>query len=282
MGMITDVDLDALYENGYVVIRSVLADDELAHCRAETQRLLSEISVGGYARRWYVDRGQTAPHTLRFLHANVNSFSLRLLAHPIIGESLTRVLGCDFVPYFESLNIVPSETGISGEWRRSGYPIAETKRTFRFEVYLDEMSSDTSRIEVIRGSHVWDTYRKERIGASELTDADALRVEPGDAVVLHGNTLTRRSFTSVEQLRRFVILDFCSHQEARSCDGIDEDALLSRFVLYQYALYQRKIAPYASDAHAFEYTPPNGKPLWTPGEPVDLLADVMASESSLA
>jgi len=278
MKTVSNAELAALHENGFVVIRDLIAGAELQHCREETQRLVSEISVGGYAKRWYVDREDAAPHSLRFLHANVNSFSLRLLAHPTIGDALVRTMGGDFVPYAESFEFVPPGLNVNGTWSHPNDPIAKTKRAFRLEVVLDDLLPDDSTIEMIRGSRVWDARRRETVGDSEES-AGTLRVHAGDAILFRMNTITRASFARMEELRRFITLDFCSYGEAQSCAGISNEALQRRIALYQYALYQRNIAPYADDKQVFEYAPPEGLPVWTPGEPVDLLADVMAVDA---
>ncbi len=278
MKTLSDAELTALHDNGYVVIRDLVTGAELQHCQEETQRLISEISVGGYAKRWYVDHKDAAPHSLRHLHANLNSFSLRLLAHPTIGDALARTIGSDFLPYAESFDFVPPGLTVNGIRSHNDSPVSETKRAFRLEVFLDDLSLDNSRIEMIRGSHVWDARRREMVGESGES-VDALRVVAGDAVFFSANTVTRMSFAPTEGLRRFITLDFCSYQEARSRDGVNKEALLRRISLYQYARHQREIAPYADDQQVFDYAPPEGLPVWTPGEPVDLFADVFAVEA---
>src|SRR5881227_3444640 len=103
MRKITDEEIAFFDENGYVICRDVLHEDELAEFRAESARLIEEIVAGGPADKMCGRGPEGVPYYLHYLHANPNTFSLRLLAHPFIGDLLTRMVGPDFVPCYESL-----------------------------------------------------------------------------------------------------------------------------------------------------------------------------------
>jgi len=73
-------------------------------------------------------------------------------------------------------------------------------------------------------------------------------------------------------LRRVIYFDSRAANWNEKYGWFPPEVLEKRCRLYQYALHERRTNPYPSDDETFDYQPPNGMPLWTPGEPVDLHA----------
>src|SRR6266542_4162827 len=103
MRKITDSEIKSFDDNGYVICRGVLASDELAEFDRESRRLIDDVVAGKPIAQWCGKGPEGVPFYLNYLHRHPNTFSLRLLGHPFIGDLLTRMVGPDFVPCYESL-----------------------------------------------------------------------------------------------------------------------------------------------------------------------------------
>ena len=103
MQKITDNEIQFFNENGYLILKQVIQQDELAVIQGESQRLIDEILAGGPADEWCNRGPEGIPYYLTYLHSHPNEFSMRLLGHPFIGDLLHRIIGPDFIPCYESL-----------------------------------------------------------------------------------------------------------------------------------------------------------------------------------
>jgi phytanoyl-CoA hydroxylase len=277
MRKITDEEIQFFDDNGYVICRNVLHQEELDHFRAESKRLIDEVVGGGPADKMCGRGPEGIPYYLNYLHANPNSFSLRLLAHPFIGDLLTRMVGPDFIPCYESLVFKLPGHGSSVPWHRDGGLSQGDERIFNIDIYPDRSTVANSCVWVIPGSHKWEQERAmEMIGRAketfELPGAVPAEMEPGDVLlhhtkVLHGSTENRSN-----ELRRVVYFDNRAARWIRQYRWFDPSVIDKRCRLFQYALNQRKTNPYPSDDEQFEYQRPEGLPAWNPGDPIDLHA----------
>lgn len=277
MRKITDAEIQFFDDNGYVICRKVLVADELANFQAESARLIEEIQAGGAAAKLCMRGPEGIPYYLTYLHANPNDFSLRLLAHPFIGDLLTRMVGPDFVPCYESLVFKLPGNGSSVPWHRDGNADTDRERVFNIDIYPDRSTAENSCVWVVPGSHLWEAERAmetAKRGHAEfaLPDAVPAEMQPGDVLlhhvkVLHGSTANRSN-----ELRRVVYFDNRAAAWNRQYSWFPQDVIEKRCRIYQYALHERKNNPYASDDEVFEYSPPPGLPVWHRGEPIDLQA----------
>lgn len=277
MRKITDAEIAFFDENGFVICRSVLHADELAHFQAESARLIDEILAGGPADKQCGRGPEGVPYYLHYLHSNPNTFSLRLLAHPFIGDLLTRMVGPDFIPCYESLVFKLPGHGSSVPWHRDGGSDTGTERIFNIDIYPDRSTVANSCVWAVPGSHRWEKERADEMverGRKDfnLPNAVPAEMEPGDVLLHHVKVLHGSTVNTSSELRRVVYFDNRAVSWNKQYRWFKPEVMEKRCRLYQYALHTRQANPYPSDDEQFAYTPPPGMPLWEPGEPIDLMA----------
>jgi len=277
MRKITDDEIAFFDDNGFVICKSVLGSDELAHVQEETARLIHEIQAGGPADKKCGRGPEGIPYYLNYLHSNPNTFSLRLLAHPFVGDLLTRMVGSDFIPLWESLVFKLPGNGSSVPWHRDGLSISGDERVFNIDIYPDYSTVENSCVWAVPGSHRWEKEKaiewvKRGQRDFDLPGAVPAEVAPGDVLlhhvkVLHGSTVNRSN-----SLRRVIYFDNRAASWNETYHWFKRDVLEKRCLMYQAALYERKTNPYPSDDEVFDYAVPEGMPVWHPGDPIDLYA----------
>src|SRR5437868_3302474 len=277
MRKITDEEIRFFDENGYVICRGVLHADELENFRAESQRLIDEIQAGGPADKMCNRGPEGIPYYLHYLHAQPNSFSLRLLAHPFIGDLLTRMVGPDFIPCYESLVFKLPGAGSSVPWHRDGNAKTGSERIFNIDIYPDRSTVANSCVWCVPGSHLWEQEKAmewvQRGRADfDLPGAVPAEMEPGDVLLHHVKVLHGSTMNHSNDLRRVVYFDDRAASWNEQYHWFSREVIRKRCRLYQYALHERKTNPYPSDDETFAYTPPPGLPTWHPGDPIDLHA----------
>ena len=277
MRKITDEEIQFFDKNGYVICRNVLHPDELEHFRAESARLIAEIQAGGPADKRCNRGPEGIPYYLTYLHANPNSFSLRLLAHPFIGDLLTRMVGPDFIPCYESLVFKLPGHGSSVPWHRDGGVSQDKERIFNIDIYPDRSTVANSCVWVVPGSHLWEHARAmawaERGRRDfQLPGAVPAEMEPGDVLLHHTKVLHGSTVNTSPELRRVVYFDNRAASWNEKHRWFARSVIEKRCRLYQYSLHERKTNPYPSDDEVFNYRVPEGLPIWNPGDPIDLHA----------
>jgi phytanoyl-CoA hydroxylase len=277
MRKITDAEIQFFDDNGYVICRNVLHEDELTHFRTESARLIDEIVAGGSADRMCNRGPEGIPYYLTYLHANPNSFSLRLLGHPFIGDLLTRMVGPDFIPCYESLVFKLPGHGSSVPWHRDGNAPQGDERIFNIDIYPDRSTVANSCVWVVPGSHLWE--REQAMAMVErgrkdfqLPGAVPAEMEPGDVLLHHTKVLHGSTVNTSSELRRVVYFDNRAASWNEKYGWFPREVMERRCRLYQYALHERATKPYPTDDETMEYAVPEGLPTWHPGEPIDLHA----------
>jgi phytanoyl-CoA hydroxylase len=275
MRKITDEEIAFFDENGYVICKNVLHADELENFRAESKRLIEEVLEGGPADQMCGRGPEKIPYYLNYLHANPNDFSLRLLAHPFVGDLLTRMVGPDFIPCYESLVFKLPGYGSSVPWHRDGNPVEGDERIFNIDIYPDHSTVANSCVWVIPGSHKWEHPRALELAKQgrenfDLPGAVPAETAPGDVLLHHTKVLHGSTVNTSNELRRVVYFDNRSVSWNEKYGWFHPDLMRKRCVLYQYALHERASNPYPSDDEQLHYEPPAGMPKWQPGDPVDL------------
>jgi len=277
MRKITDEEIAFFDENGYAICRGVLHADELEHFQAESARLIREIREGGSADGMCNRGPEGIPYYLTYLHANPNTFSLRLLAHPFIGDLLYRMVGPDFIPCYESLVFKLPGNGSSVPWHRDGNALTGHERIFNIDIYPDRSTVENSCVWVVPGSHLWEHEKamewvKRGREDFALPGAVPAEMEPGDVLLHHVKVLHGSTQNHSPELRRVVYFDNRALSWNEKYGWFPREVLEKRCLLYQYALHERRTNPYPSDDEVYAYQPPEGLPVWQPGGRVDLLA----------
>lgn len=277
MRKITDEEIAFFDANGYVICRGVLHEEELESYRRESERLIEEITSGGPAAQRCLRGPEGVPYYLTYLHANPNDFSLRLLAHPFIGDLLTRMVGPDFVPCYESLVFKLPGRGSSVPWHRDSNCGEGGERIFNIDLYADRSTVANSCVWVLPGSHKWSSEQAQevvRLGRErfELEGAVPAEMEPGDALLHHVAVLHGSTTNSSRELRRVVYFDNRAASWNERYGWFSSEVMAKRARLYQYALHERRTKPYAADDEVYDYRVPPGFPTWQPGDPIDLHA----------
>lgn len=278
MRKITDDEIQFFDENGFVICRNVLHSDEQSHFQAESARLIEEIKAGGPADKLCGRGPEGIPYYLNYLHANPNTFSLRLLAHPFIGDLLTRMVGPDFIPCYESLVFKLPGNGSSVPWHRDGNAYTGTERIFNIDIYPDYSTVENSCVWCVPGSHLWEPEKADEWVARGRKDFDDMpgavpaEMTPGDVLLHHVKVLHGSTMNHTNTLRRVVYFDNRAASWNDQYRWFARDVIEKRCKLYQYALHARKTNPYPSDDEPFEYAVPAGLPTWNPGDPIDLHA----------
>jgi phytanoyl-CoA hydroxylase len=284
MRKITDQEIDFFDQNGYVICKDVLHDEELHNFQAESSRLIEEILAGGPADALCTRGPEGIPYYLTYLHSNPNDFSLRLLAHPFIGDLLTRMVGPDFIPCYEALVFKLPGNGSSVPWHRDGNPEEGNERIFNIDIYPDTSTVDNSCVWVVPGSHMWSPEKANEMVARgrehfDLPEAVPAEVGPGDILlhntwVLHGSTINHS-----DSLRRVVYFDNRSVSWNQKYRWFDDSVIRGRSQIYQHALHKRSQNPYRLDDETFSFDVPDGMPVWMPGDVIDLHVPRKSPES---
>jgi len=275
MRKITDEEISFFDDNGYVICRDVLHEEELHHFQAESQRLIDEILAGGDADKKCTRGPEGIPYYLTYLHANPNDFSLRLLAHPFVGDLLTRMVGPDFIPCYEALVFKLPGNGSSVPWHRDGKAESGDERIFNIDIYPDHSTVDNSCVWVIPGSHMWPVEQADEIVSRgkerfDLPDAVPAEVNPGDVLLHHTRLLHGSTVNTSSKLRRVVYFDNRSVSWNQKYGWFDKSVMAGRSLMYQHALHVRHEHPYDADDETFSFAAPPELPVWRPGDPIDL------------
>ena len=212
MRKITEEEIAFFDANGYVICRNVLHTDELKHVQDETGRLIDEVQAGGPADKKCGRGPEGIPFYLNYLHSNPNTFSLRLLAHPFVGDLLTRMVGADFIPLWEALVFKLPGSGSSVPWHRDDHSITGSERVFNIDLYPDYSTVENSCVWVVPGSHVWETEKAmEWIARGKedfaLPGAVPAEMEPGDVLLHHVKVLHGSTVNQSQSLRRVIYFD---------------------------------------------------------------------------
>jgi phytanoyl-CoA hydroxylase len=277
MRKITDEEIAFFDTNGYVICRNVLHADELKHIQDESARLITEVQEAGPADKKCGRGPEGIPFYLNYLHSNPNTFSLRLLGHPFVGDLLTRMVGADFIPLWEALVFKLPGNGSSVPWHRDDHSITGNERVFNIDIYPDYSTVENSCVWVVPSSHVWETEKAMEWIARGKQDFDLpgavpAEMEPGDVLLHHVKVLHGSTVNQSKSLRRVIYFDNRAASWNEKYHWFPHEVLEKRCRMYQYALHERKTNPYPSDDETFTYQVPAGIPVWNPGEPVDLHA----------
>ena len=236
-----DSDLTFYRENGYLHIKDLIDPWEIARLDTEATDVIN-YARGGVAGNHNQYTYQMDAKTGRMVLSRIGGMATKggaffhLYGHPRILAIAHAVLGCNFMPLRDALQIKMPEYGAPVPWHRDpGHP--RTIPPLDIDVYLDIATPDNGCLYVIPGSHRWRGFDLQDMldeHGFSLPGAIPVVAEPGDVVlhspnILHGSRATRE-----KPMRR---INYLAYYEIRDllCKGgkFDENYVRSwlRFML---------------------------------------------------
>jgi phytanoyl-CoA hydroxylase len=205
-------------DNGFLVVRNVLAGEELARVQAAMQKELDKGAAGveGDDDYMYGKGGKTGDKVLRRIEYVIDKSDQMkvLLGHPFILRSVERLQGVNFIPTWDSMVIKMPNEGIIVPWHRdASVPSGaiHAKPIFNVDFYLDPSDLKTC-LWVIPGSNKWsekEAYERcKRDEDFDTSDAVPVPLNAGD-VIFHDITVLHGSPSGDgNDLRRTVYYEF--------------------------------------------------------------------------
>ena len=260
---ITDEQAAFFLENGYLIIRNVIAGEELKRLQEETQEIVHKglacVNVDGdYFYRMNENGQRTYWRTEYIIDKKDGAKSL--LGHPFILRSVEKLQGSNFIPTWDSLVVKIPGNAAAVPWHRDAAvpeDCADPRPIFNVDFYLDAADLK-SCLWVIPGSNHWDAGRSaDRCGGAgfDFTDAVPVPMNPGD-VIFHNIQLLHGSPEGAgNALRRTIYYEF----RPGEIEMLHGPHTLEYLPLKQQVLLdcveRRQQEPYAADEVAFEYRP---------------------------
>ncbi|OCT15593.1 phytanoyl-CoA dioxygenase [Paenibacillus pectinilyticus] len=196
---ITDEQAQFFLDNGFLVIRNVVAHEELRLLQEQTMRVV-EKGIAGCEDEDYLYRirsnGERKYWRTEYI-IDKQEANKALLAHPFILRSVAKVQGENFIPTWDSLVVKIPNQAASVPWHRDALVpegCSDPRPIFNVDFYLDDADLK-SCLWVIPGSHHWSTEVAEERCARpgfEFSDAVPVPMKPGDVIfhniqLLHGS-----------------------------------------------------------------------------------------------
>lgn len=260
---IDDDQARLFHEQGFLVVRGLLAGAELEALRRETATMVAhpdEVRPGddvAYAR--HAETGRTVPFRIEYV-VDKSPACRALLGHPFVLHSVEKLQGPSFVPTWDSMVFKLEGAGASIPWHRDQVlDYSPDRPIFNVDFYLDG-SDLTNCLWAIPGSHRWPNEEAlatvERLGDHEFGSEGAvpLPMEPGD-VLFHDILVVHGSPAATSGLRRVLYYEFRPAEiEQRFGPHVPEYVPLKQRVLLA-CLRHRAGTPYAHGEDAFQYRP---------------------------
>jgi len=261
---ITDEQARFFLDQGFLVVRHVLAGEELRLVQEEMMKLYERGAAGaaGDPDYMYGRGGRSGKDVLKRIEYVIDKSDpmKALLGHPFILRSVEKLQGNNFVPTWDSMVLKAPDEGIIVNWHRdAAVPegCKDPRPIFNVDFYLDEADLRTC-LWVIPGSNNWP---KEQAAARcarpgfDTSDAIPVPMQPGDVIfhnieVLHGSPAGEGN-----PLRRTVYYEFRPGEiEMEFGPHTLEYIKLKQHVLLE-CIKWRQAVPYAAGEEPFRYRP---------------------------
>ena len=262
---VTDEHVRLFREHGLLVLRDVLASEELEALRRETLPLVERAvqeqpGDPDYKLKRHELTGAEVPYRIEYV-IDKTPACRALLGHPFILRSVEKIQGPSFVPTWDSMVFKLAGAGAAVTWHRDEALDYKPERPiFNVDVYLDE-SDLTNCLWGLPGSHRWSSEDAqeaiERLGAGGFHTEGAvpLTMSPGD-VLFHDILVVHGSAPARSGLRRVVYYEFRPIEtELRHGPHVPAYIPLKQRVLAA-CLRERAAMSYAAGEQPFEYAPP--------------------------
>jgi len=278
---IIDQHAEAFRANGLLILRGVIAPEELAVLQAQTRILvdraaardiddLHEDSAADFAYRRHPVSGLDTPFRIEYI-LEKSPAARALLGHPFILRTIERLQGQNLIPTWDSMVFKMEGGGAEIAWHRDGglapgYA-ADGSQSVNVDVYLDG-SDLTNCLWGFPGSNHWSDETSTAV-ARELNDrqvdepfktvaaeleATPLPVQPGD-VMLHSTLAMHGSPAARSALRRVIYLEFRPADVEAAFGPHTPDYIPAKQAVLLSALAQHHRASYATDEPEYTYLP---------------------------
>ncbi|MCK5424618.1 MAG: phytanoyl-CoA dioxygenase family protein [Emcibacter sp.] len=260
---LSDDEKGFFLENGFVILRNILGEEERLLLIKEMDRLADEgQDAKDAAEDFCYGKGhKSGEDVLRRIDYIIDKSEACkvLLAHPYILRSVEKLMGKDFIPTWDaSVFKLPGE-GIVVPWHRdSRNHCAGETPIFNVDFYLDDADEDTC-IWGIPKSHKWSEEKASPYYKSEdfsFEKAVPIPVKAGDVIFHNINVLHGSPANKSDKMRRVVYYEFrtASVETAKGPHRPDYIPLKQEQLLA--CIEQRNKAAYCIGEEPFDYTPP--------------------------
>jgi phytanoyl-CoA hydroxylase len=273
--VITDEQAQFFRENGFLIVRNVIADEELKLLQDQTIEIVNKGIAGVTDDMDYLYRsrknGDRVYWRTEFIYDKLD-VNKALLAHPFILRSVEKLQGRNLIPTWDSLVVKVPGNAASVPWHRdAAVPVgcSDPRQIFNVDFYLDE-ADEKSCLWVIPGSNHWDAARSEERCSRpgfEFEDAVPVPMKPGD-VIFHDIQLLHGSPEGDgNALRRTVYYEFRPGEiEAEFGPHTLEYLTLKQNLLFD-CIERRKQVSYLSNEQSYEYRPTGAHAIANPQPP---------------
>lgn len=262
--VITDEQARYFLDNGFLVIRGVLAGEELNLVQEEMAKLYDRGTAGvkddpDYMYGKGAKSGNDVLRRIEYVIDKSDPMKV-LLGHPFILRTVEKIQGASFIPTWDSMVLKAPDEGIIVPWHRDAMVpkgCIDPRPIFNVDFYLDQADLK-SCLWVIPGSNHWDRERAEaRCSQPGFDTSDAIPVpmNPGDVILHNIMVLHGSPDGDGNALRRTVYYEFRPGEiELAYGPHTTEYLKLKQQVLLD-CIERRKQAGYAQGETPFTYAP---------------------------
>jgi len=226
--------IDRFHHDGFLVVRNVLDDTDVAGLRSAVD---TTVAMGV--------AGEGAGHSYRRVKGRDQYFRTDgvwdygtafrdVTVSPEILAIVGQLLGHPFVPINDTLVVKLPQSGVAIAWHQDppyagvgGRAATFGVPNFDIDIYLDHATVETGCLFAIAGHHLVGHVEVERFTDDELFDRDdamPLELGPGD-VLVHAITAPHGSGANItEDLRRVVYLHYMAREVLEQLYGEWADA----------------------------------------------------------
>ncbi|MEZ4865100.1 MAG: phytanoyl-CoA dioxygenase family protein [Caldilineaceae bacterium] len=181
---------DFFLEHGYLHATGVLSKDEVAHYRAEFDRV------------WEAEKPKVNQHRL----LKYPSF-IQLIEHPAILKRQQAIFGAQTqLLQYDLLRQGPQSTMPARSWHRDFIFPGDRPLSINTILYLDEMTEERGPTRVVPGTHRGEAYPPADARHDALPGEVAVYAAAGDAVFINGAIWHTGGSNQTDGLRRGVYL----------------------------------------------------------------------------
>ena len=260
---LTREQLDFYSRNGYLHLPGLLRTWELQRLDAESMALIEYASEGvaGNHNQYHYHMDAVTGHSVLSRvggMATKGGAFFHLYGNPQILAIAEAVLGPDFMPLRDALQIKMPEYGAPVPWHRDpGHP--RLVPPLDIDVYLDAANPDNGCLYLIPGSHLWKGFDLQDLLDEHgfyLPGAIPIETQPGDVVLHSPNILHGSRATRGKPIRRISYFAYYQIEDLQRKGGKFDDRYVLSWLRFMHAAIQERsqLAETAGEK-PFEYQP---------------------------